>query len=207
MPLGTTRRLRVGCQFDYGSDEPVPMLMLVRARTDGAHRTLHESRWVDPYRPIREYFDGYGNGCWRFVTPAGPLRLRYDAVVEVEDEPDPVAPEAQIVPVDLCLLRLLGVPARYVSGHLLGQGAPHAWVEALVDDPAAAGGTDVVGYDPTHRRRTTLGFITVAVGRDFADVTPTSGYFTGPAIGRLSSSKQAEIVPSEDPTTGAPATS
>ena len=28
-------------------------------------------------------------------------------------------------------------PARYVSGHLLGEGAPHAWVEALLPDPEA----------------------------------------------------------------------
>jgi transglutaminase-like putative cysteine protease len=94
----------------------------------------------------------------------------------------------------LCVLRLLEVPARYVSGHLLGEGGSHAWVEALVEDRAAPGGWTVVAYDPTHRRRTHRRYITVAVGRDYGDVSPTSGYFTGPAIGRLSSSKQAEVV-------------
>jgi transglutaminase-like putative cysteine protease len=94
----------------------------------------------------------------------------------------------------LCALRLLDVPARYVSGHLLGEGGSHAWVEALVEDRAAPGGWTVVAYDPTHRRRTHRRYITVAVGRDYGDVSPTSGYFTGPAIGRLSSSKQAEVV-------------
>src|SRR5438874_1339658 len=34
----------------------------------------------------------------------------------------------------LAVLRLVGIPARYVSGHLLGEGAPHAWVEVLVED-------------------------------------------------------------------------
>ena len=144
MPLGTTRRLRVGCQFDYGSDEPVPMLMLVRARTDGAHRTLHESRWVDPERPIREYLDGYGNGCWRFVAPAGHLRVRYDAVVEVEDEPDPVVPEAQIVPVEELPDETLvfTLPSRYVESDRLMDDAwklfgdtPRTWarVQAVCD--------------------------------------------------------------------------
>ena len=94
----------------------------------------------------------------------------------------------------LCVLRLLEIPARYVSGHLLGEGAPHAWVEALLEDPAAPGGLEVVAYDPTHHRRTGLNYITVAVGRDFADISPTSGFFTGPAVGTLSASKQAEIV-------------
>lgn len=94
----------------------------------------------------------------------------------------------------LCLLRLLDVPARYVSGHLLGEGAPHAWVEALLVDRDSPSGVSVVAYDPTHRRRTGLNYITVAVGRDFADVTPTSGFFSGPASGKLSASKSAEMV-------------
>ena len=79
----------------------------------------------------------------------------------------------------LAVLRLLNVPARYVSGHLIGEGAPHAWVEA---------------FDPTHSRRTRLDYLTVAVGRDFADVSPTSGTYSGPALGRLAATKHAEVV-------------
>lgn len=93
----------------------------------------------------------------------------------------------------LCVLRLLDIPARYVSGHLLGQGASHAWVEALFEDATSPGRLDVVAYDPTHHRRVGLSYITVAVGRDFADVTPTSGVFSRPGAGTLHWSKQAEI--------------
>jgi transglutaminase-like putative cysteine protease len=94
----------------------------------------------------------------------------------------------------LAVLRLLGIPGRYVSGHLLGEGAPHAWVEALVEDANELGLPEVIAFDPTHHRRAGLNYITVAVGRDYADVAPTSGTFVGPAAGRLSASKQAEIV-------------
>lgn len=94
----------------------------------------------------------------------------------------------------LCVLRLLHIPARYVSGQLLGSGVPHAWVEALLEDPALPRGMEVVAYDPTHRRRPGLNYITVAVGRDFADITPTSGSFTGAAAGRLSYAKRAEAL-------------
>ncbi|MDQ6673151.1 MAG: transglutaminase family protein [Chloroflexota bacterium] len=87
----------------------------------------------------------------------------------------------------LSLLRTLGIPARYVSGHLLGEGPPHAWVEALVDGAGVA-------YDPTHHRRAGLSYITVATGRDFADVTSTSGVFTGSATGKLHWSKQASAL-------------
>ena len=92
----------------------------------------------------------------------------------------------------LSLLRLLNVPARYVSGHLIGEGAPHAWVEAFIE--RGPGDVEVIGYDPTHSRRVRLDYLTVAVGRDFSDISPTSGRYSGPALGRLAASKQAEIV-------------
>ncbi|HUQ16721.1 MAG TPA: transglutaminase family protein [Candidatus Saccharimonadales bacterium] len=92
----------------------------------------------------------------------------------------------------LALLRMLNVPCRYVSGQLLGEGAAHAWVEALIDTPGNE--VEVVAYDPTHRRRARLDYLTVAVGRDFADVSPTSGTYSGPAAGRISSTKRAEAV-------------
>lgn len=87
----------------------------------------------------------------------------------------------------LSLLRSLGLACRYVSGHLLGEGAPHAWVEVMLP-------SGVVAYDPTHHRRAGLDYVTVAVGRDFADVTMTSGVFTGAASGRLHWSKHADVV-------------
>jgi transglutaminase-like putative cysteine protease len=87
----------------------------------------------------------------------------------------------------IAVLRLAGVPARYVSGHLLGEGAPHAWFEALLPDDS------VVSYDPTHRRAPDLNYITVAVGRDYADVAPTSGSFTGHAAGRFTAHKDAWV--------------
>ncbi|HET8568551.1 MAG TPA: transglutaminase family protein [Candidatus Limnocylindria bacterium] len=97
----------------------------------------------------------------------------------------------------LAALRLLGVPCQYVSGHLLGEGAPHAWIEAflpLADDQRLV---EVMAYDPTHGRLTRLDYVTVAVGRDFGDVSPTSGVYSGRATGRLAASKKAEVVEQE----------
>jgi len=87
----------------------------------------------------------------------------------------------------LCVLRLLAIPGRYVSGQLLGDGVPHAWVECLVDG-------EVIAYDPTHGRRARLDYVSVAVGRDFADVTPTSGVFSGTATGVLGAAKTARVL-------------
>jgi transglutaminase-like putative cysteine protease len=96
----------------------------------------------------------------------------------------------------LALLRTLGIAARYVSGHLIGEGAPHAWVEALPLHPSSDQPADLLAFDPTHHRPVNHNYITVAVGRDFADVTSTSGVFSGTATGKLHWSKQAEAIAS-----------
>ena len=64
----------------------------------------------------------------------------------------------------LALCRLCGLPARYVSGHVLGEGGTHAWVEVLVQHPQDEDALRAVPIDPTHDRRAGLRYLTVAVG-------------------------------------------
>jgi len=82
----------------------------------------------------------------------------------------------------IALGRQLGVPCRYVSGYLCHQpdhatrssdGATHAWVEAYLP------GRGWTGFDPTNNLLGDDRHIRVAVGRDYADVPPTKGVFTG----------------------------
>ncbi len=96
----------------------------------------------------------------------------------------------------IALARACGLAARYVSGHLLGEGGTHAWVE-IVADPRGSRTAPVWGFDPTHRRETTLSYLFVAAGRDFADVTPTSGRFLAPYIGTFTTSRSVDIVSAE----------
>lgn len=86
----------------------------------------------------------------------------------------------------VAICRLLGIPARYVSGHLVGEGGTHAWVEVLVPAPHRA--VEVVAWDPTHDRCAGLSYLTVAVGRDYYDVAPVSGTYSLPHRGWLSTS-------------------
>ena len=95
----------------------------------------------------------------------------------------------------IALCRLRGLAARYVSGHMLGEGGTHAWVE-VVGEPTGAV-APVWGFDPTHRRATTLSYVFVAAVRDFADVTPTSGRFVAPYHGRFSTSRSVDVVDTE----------
>ncbi|GAB2925967.1 transglutaminase family protein [Rhodococcus aerolatus] len=85
------------------------------------------------------------------------------------------------VHLSLVLLRAMGIPARYVSGYLhpvrtaeVGdtvQGQSHAWVEVWT------GGW--WGWDPTNDVEVTEQHVTVALGRDYADVTPLKGIYSG----------------------------
>jgi len=82
-------------------------------------------------------------------------------------------------------LRLLGLPARYVSGYietlpppgkerLVGADASHAWVSVWTPH---AGWVD---FDPTNGHLPVNDHVTVAWGRDYADVTPVRGVMIGP---------------------------
>jgi transglutaminase-like putative cysteine protease len=90
----------------------------------------------------------------------------------------------------LAMCRVLSVPARYVSGHLLGEGGTHAWVEVIVPDGA---GARAVAFDPCNDRRAGASYLTIAVGREYGDVAPTSGTYSGDASGRLTATKRVGV--------------
>lgn len=79
----------------------------------------------------------------------------------------------------LALLRMIGIPARYVSGYLYRE-APreletHAWCEAFVPS------IGWVAIDPTHGELAGECHVAVAVGRSYADVPPNRGVYRGEA--------------------------
>jgi transglutaminase-like putative cysteine protease len=87
-------------------------------------------------------------------------------------------------------LRMLGLPARYVSGYLLtqppdggaamvGADASHAWVQAWVPGTEGVGADGWLDLDPTNDVVPGSGHVRVAVGRDYGDVTPLRGVIVG----------------------------
>lgn len=91
------------------------------------------------------------------------------------------------VHLSIAVLRAAGVPARYVSGYLhphrqpevgvTTMGQSHAWVEAWVGD--------WLGVDPTNAVDIAERHVLVARGRDYGDVAPVKGIYSGVACQEL----------------------
>ena len=91
----------------------------------------------------------------------------------------------------LAVCHVIGMPARYVSGHLLGQGGTHAWVEVLTPQGNEAA---AIALDPCNGRRADNGYLTIATGRDYADVAPASGSYVGASRNSLTTSRQLGVL-------------
>ena len=97
----------------------------------------------------------------------------------------------------LAVCRACGLPSRYVSGHLVGQGGTHAWVEVVLPTDDGTGDAIAHAFDPTHASRGGLGYVTVAVGGDYSHVAPTSGTYRSGARGRLTATKKVSLLEAE----------
>ncbi|HVV54500.1 MAG TPA: transglutaminase family protein [Mucilaginibacter sp.] len=79
------------------------------------------------------------------------------------------------------MLRLVNIPARYVSGYICthrnaamrGEGATHAWAEAYIPDHGW------LGFDPTNNCVANETHVRLAVGRNFSDCSPVKGVYKG----------------------------
>jgi len=82
----------------------------------------------------------------------------------------------------LQMIRMAGIPARYVSGYICpndegsrGEGATHAWIEAYIPFYGW------LGFDPTNNIIANAYHVKLAVGRSYKDCAPVKGVFKGEA--------------------------
>ena len=109
-------------------------------------------------------------------------RLRYDSARTATDrDAATVFAEGHGIGVDyahvfIAAARTIGLPARFVSGHLYREDAdpahrhaPHAWAEAHVE------GYGWIGFDAAHDICPHEAYVRVAIGLDYRDAAPVSG--------------------------------
>jgi transglutaminase-like putative cysteine protease len=158
--------------------------------------------YASPFVPMLEELRSYGAasfpaGC---TLAAGAIDLMHRIHADFAYEPDSTAISMPLADVfaqrsGVCqdfahvmigALRALGLPAAYVSGYLLTRPAPgqprllgadasHAWVSIWCPQ------LGWIDLDPTNDLLVGDSHVTLAVGRDFGDVTPLRGVIRGGA--------------------------
>lgn len=179
---------------------------MFRYHAGGAFDAAGEFVFASPYVPRHADFTAYARPSFGAATPlllaAQDLMQRIHTDVRYESQSTDISTPAvqalgqrkgvcqDFAHIMVACLRAMGVPARYVSGYLLtepppgkprliGSDASHAWVSVYLPDlPEGPGWCDL---DPTNNRHPGADYVTLATGRDFADVSPLRGVIHGGA--------------------------
>jgi transglutaminase-like putative cysteine protease len=171
-------------------------------RTDRSLPVLEASEFTypSPLVPLDDAFRAYAEPSFPTRRPVLHAVLNLTARIHADFEFDPTAttvstPLAQVLDrrrgvcqdfahLQIACLRSLGLPARYVSGYLetlpppgqsrlVGADASHAWTSFFCP------GLGWIDVDPTNNLLPSLQHITLAWGRDYADVSPIRGVLVG----------------------------
>jgi transglutaminase-like putative cysteine protease len=178
-------RLPAGWQGDAYLLEPTP-LTAADARIDRAADDLAESaEWGLPLA------DRINDWVYQSMTYKGGLTGVRTTAAEALAQGYGVCQDYAHIMLAVC--RSAELPARYVSGHLVGQGGTHAWVEVVLPVDDGSGDAIAWTFDPTHASRGGMEYVTIAVGADYSDVAPTSGTYISRAAGRLVTHKRVTL--------------
>jgi transglutaminase-like putative cysteine protease len=92
-------RLHASCEMTLNAKQDVPLIAMLRPKSGRVQWVASESYEIEPFVPVVEYVDGFGNLCQRMVVRKGGFRIRVSAVVEVPAQID-VALAAPATPVE-----------------------------------------------------------------------------------------------------------
>lgn len=160
------------CLYVFPSEfiEPSPQLAAFAAETITAGKPIFTAAQELTARIHREF--KYISGVTHVGTPLEQVLQQRAGVCQ------------DFAHLEIACFRSLGLAARYVSGYLrtlpppgkprlVGADASHAWLSVY------CGPTGWVDFDPTNNVIPSVDHITVAYGRDYADVCPIQGVFVG----------------------------
>jgi transglutaminase-like putative cysteine protease len=184
------------------SDAPLHRVA-AEARTSNDVSDLAPANFIYP-SPLIGFDREIGAWCRQWLPPdraAGPAALDLALAIMREFAFDPDATRTETLPAEafakragVCQdfaqimisgLRSAGIPAAYASGYirtipppgeerLLGADAMHGWVLAWCGEARGW-----IGFDPTNGILMAGDHLLVAVGRDYLDIAPVDGIFTG----------------------------
>ena len=138
-------QIRIGYELVYASPQTTPMILTLKVHPSRATDVLVPDHVrTDPFVPVSDELDSFGNWRSRFVSPVGTLRIYSLGVVHDSGDPDHVLHRARQIPVEqlppevllylhgsrYCETDLLSTTAWQLFGH-----APTGWgrVQAICD--------------------------------------------------------------------------
>lgn len=137
--------IRLGYEIAIDCLRPTSVISVLEIHKDRQSDIKRQTKVLtSPSTPSRLYHDLYGNGCRRFLAPAGAFRILYDAVIEDSGQPDEVNTLARETPVEELPDDVIGylLGSRYCETDHLGDLAwqlfghmPPGWarVQAIID--------------------------------------------------------------------------
>lgn len=186
-----------------------------RFRKDAPFDPASEFVFPSPYVPRHDDFAAYARASFAPGRPSFDVAMDLTVRMYADFDYDADSTEINTPAVEalaqrkgvcqdfahimIACFRTMGLPARYVSGYLLTQPPPgqprlvgadasHAWVSVYLpgegDGPESLGGW--ADFDPTNGRQPGEDYVTLAIGRDYSDVSPMRGVLHGGARHTLS---------------------
>jgi len=181
-----------------------------RYRKDATFDAASEFVFPSPYVPRHDDFAAYARASFAPERPTFDVamdlteRMYRDFAYDADStEINTPAVEALAQRKGVCqdfahimiaCFRMMGLPARYVSGYLLTQPPPgqprlvgadasHAWVSVYLpgQDEGAGSTGGWAEFDPTNGRQPGEDYVALAIGRDYSDVSPMRGVLHGGA--------------------------
>ena len=94
-------KIRAGYRIAFDVEQTTTMLLMLTTRWERHSDLLTpDFMTVEPFAPIHQYSDLYGNLCTRVAAPPGRIAFSADFLVQDTGQPDAVIPEALQHPIE-----------------------------------------------------------------------------------------------------------
>ena len=91
-------KLKATCTLSVTAASDCPLIAMLRPRSGQTQWIISDRYDLEPWVPVTEFVDSYGNLCQRLVVPKGQMRIAVEVTMEVHEHIE-VAPDAPRTPV------------------------------------------------------------------------------------------------------------
>ena len=78
-------KLKAACSILVNAATDCPMIAMLRPRSGQTQWIVNERYDLQPWVPVTEFVDSYGNLCQRLIVPRGRMRISVEVTMQVEE--------------------------------------------------------------------------------------------------------------------------